>query len=191
VVPFRTVVADPPWRFGDSLPGKTRGASKRYRTMTVTDIQAYLAEHLSGDERALRGGLNVPIADDALLFMWRVSAMVEEAYEVVRAWGFTPKAEIVWVKKTSGGLPHFGMGRYTRAAHETCIIARRGQATVRDKSIRSVFEAPVGVHSAKPDAFFSLVERLSEGPRLELFGRKARQGWTVIGDELPEATAAE
>jgi N6-adenosine-specific RNA methylase IME4 len=173
--PFRTICADPPWRFSDKLPGKGRGAAKHYKTMTLDEVKAYLP------------GLHLPVADDALLFLWRVSAMAEEAYEVVRAWGFEPKAELVWVKTEQSGVRHFGMGRYVRNGHETCIIARRGRPVIRDKSVRSVFDAPIGPHSAKPDKFFELVERLSEGPRLELFARRPRIGWTVMGDELPAA----
>lgn len=178
--PFRVIAADPAWKFGDSLPGKKRGAAKHYRTMTVEEIAAYLP------------GLGVKAAPDALLFLWRVAAMQEEALKVCRAWGFTPKAELVWVKTRSGGAPHMGMGRYVRNQHETCIIAARGSASalIRDHGIRSVFEAPLGRHSQKPDEFFALVERLASGPFLELFARTRRPGWTAYGLEL-EGAAAE
>jgi len=125
-----------------------------------------------------------PIADDAYLFLWRVSSQVEEAYRVVRSWGFVPKSEIVWNKLTVTGLPWFGMGRHVRASHETAIVASRGRPERSSGSIRSTFSAPVGRHSEKPDAFFRLVERLCPGPRLELFARKTRDGWTTIGDQL-------
>jgi N6-adenosine-specific RNA methylase IME4 len=154
-----------------------------------------------------------PIADDALLFLWRVSSQVEEAYRVVRAWGFVPKSEIVWVKTTGtrvgyelGGsmlMPepgeevieqklHFGMGRYTRASHETCIIAARGKAIplIQNRSTRSVFYAPTGAHSQKPEAFYKLIEGLCVGPRLELFARAHREGWMCVGDELSEEPVA-
>jgi len=126
------------------------------------------------------------LADDALLFLWRVSSQVEEAYRVVRAWGFVPKTEIVWQKLTVKGLPWFGMGRYLRASHETCIVAARGKAIplIKSRSIRSTFEAKVGGHSEKPPEFFELVEKLCVGPRLELFSRRQRPGWTCVGDEL-------
>lgn len=168
--PYRVIVSDPPWRFGDKLPGKGRGASKHYRTMTVQQICDMELP---------------PIADDAYLFLWRVAAMVEEAYEVCRHWGFTPKSEIVWQKlsRKSGGL-HFGMGRIVRAAHETCIVASRGKPRPLNRSTRSVFDAPIGRHSEKPDRFFEIIEALCEGPRLELFARRQRSGWTCIGDEL-------
>jgi N6-adenosine-specific RNA methylase IME4 len=176
VIPaFRVVVADCPWQFKDSLPGKNRGATKNYGCLSLAKLKSFDLP---------------PIADDAVLFLWRVSAMVEEAYEVARAWGFTPKSEIVWRKRTKTDKRHFGMGRYVRAEHETAIIATRGRAPVSDKSIRSIFDAPVGRHSAKPDEFFELVERLyPEGPYLEVFGRKRRSRWHVIGDQIAEETA--
>lgn len=174
--PFRVIVADPPWKFGDSLPGKTRGAAKRYRVMPLKEIERFL------DERP-----EIQISDDALLFLWRVSAMVTEAMGVAAMWGFEPKAELVWIKTEKSGLRHFGMGHYVRNSHETCIIARRGKSIVRNHSVKSVFEAPIGEHSAKPEAFYHLVERLAPGPYLELFARRHRPGWTSLGDELPAA----
>lgn len=170
--PARVLAADPPWKFGDQLPGPGRGADKHYPTMTVEEIKAF----------------PLPVMQaDALLFLWRVSAMVEEAYAVVRAWGFVPKSEIVWVKRTESGKRHFGMGHYVRAEHESCIIATRGSAKVEDRGVRSTFEAPIGRHSAKPDRFYEIVQQLSFGPHVELFARTTRPGWRQYGHEMPEA----
>ncbi len=79
-----------------------------------------------------------------------------------------------------------GMGRTVRAEHETCLIATRGRPSVRSRSVRSTFTAPVGAHSAKPDSFYSLVEQLCHGPFAELFARRRRPGWTQHGNQLPE-----
>lgn len=171
----RVIVADPPWKFSDSLPGKTRGASKQYPTLAVSDIARFELP---------------PLADDALLLMWRVAAMQEEALFVCRAWGFTVKAEMVWVKETKTGKPYFGMGHYTRGQHETCIIATRGKPVIRSHSIRSTFSAKVQEHSRKPDEFYSIVEQLSDGPYVELFARRRRDGWTQHGNQLPAELAA-
>lgn len=127
VEPFRTIVADPAWQFDDALPGDSRGASKNYQTMTVDDLCRMI--------------IPAPVADDAHLFMWRVSALVPEAYRVVRAWKFTAKSELVWRKLTTKGNRHFGMGHHVRAEHETCIIATRGRSKVLNRSTRSVFDA--------------------------------------------------
>jgi len=165
---FRVLVADPPWPFGDALPGKARGAKKHYRLMSLADIRAFPLP---------------PLADNAVLFLWRVASMQEEALAVMRAWGFVPKTEIVWLKRTVRGKRWFGMGRTVRAEHETVLIGVRGKPKVRTHSIRSTFEAPAGRHSEKPEAFYALVEQLYAGPYVELFARRQRAGWTCLGDQ--------
>lgn len=165
----RVLVADPAWKFGDSLPGAGRGAIKHYQCMSVEDIERFELPTLM---------------DDCYLFLWRVSAMVEEAYRVCRAWGFVPKSELVWRKRTVNGAEHFGMGHHVRATHESCIIATRGKPKPKVRNIRSMFDAQVGRHSEKPDAFYELVERFADGPYVELFARRERAGWTCLGNEL-------
>ena len=165
----RVLCADPPWSFGDKLPGAGRGAEKNYSVMGV---------------EAICGFDLPPIHENAWLFMWRVASQVEEAYRVVRAWGFVPKTEIVWQKLTSGGKPWFGMGRYTRSSHEVAIVSTRGRVQPKVRNVRSTFSAKAGRHSEKPDEFYKIVERLSEGPYVELFARRRRPGWLCLGNEL-------
>jgi N6-adenosine-specific RNA methylase IME4 len=165
----RVLVADPPWKFGDKLPGKGRGAEKHYPCMSVDELVRFPLP---------------PLADDCLLLLWRVAAMQQEALDVMRAWGFTLKSELVWIKETKTGKRHFGMGRYVRAEHEVCLIGVRGRVAVADRGIRSTFRAQVGRHSEKPGAFYELVERLHPGPYAELFARRARPGWDCHGNEL-------
>lgn len=184
---FSCVVADPAWQFGDKLPGSGRGAAKHYDVMSVEDICRLALP---------------PIADDAHLFLWRVSSMQQEALDVVRAWGFQVKSELVWLKRTKTGKRHFGMGRHVRLEHEVCLICTRGRgAGIMNRSQRSTFvselyldddgggsfEAAVGRHSEKPPEFFEIVESLVPGPRLELFAREQRLGWTALGNEVPSA----
>lgn len=187
------LVADCPWRFDDNLPGPARGASKHYRTMSADELCRLELP---------------PIGKDAICFFWRVASMQRESLDVLHAWGFTPSSELIWVKTTSacgdqlGGYrwqedlrtvrlpyatPAFGMGRTVRGAHETCIIATRGRYSklVKSHAIRSVFFAPLGRHSEKPDEFYRIVEEMTEGPIVELFARRERGGrFTCIGDEL-------
>lgn len=216
---YRTIVADPPWVFQDKLPGPGRGAEKHYRVMSQLDIESYLPcllrtqATLEAQSIAVLGaGANIGVTADAWLFLWRVASQQEEALRVVRAWGFVPKAEIVWVKtkackrcKGSGVSKRtpvqvtycadcsgsgesrelrIGMGRTVRNAHETCIVATRGRPTRLAANVPSVIFAPRGRHSRKPEAFRDLVERLAPGPYLELFARTRRKGWTCMGDEL-------
>jgi N6-adenosine-specific RNA methylase IME4 len=199
MIPARILVADPPWKFGDKLPGGGRGAEKHYSVLTLDEIKAFPLP---------------PLLDNSILFLWRVGAMVEEAYAVARAWGFVPKSELTWQKVRSckdckgngymehGGLQKWcvackgrgrvvlaGMGRYTRRATETAIIAVRGKPSEcmpEAKDQIDTFEAPRGQHSEKPDRFFEIIERMyPSGPYVELFARKRRPGWIQYGDELP------
>lgn len=167
---FHTLTSDPPWKFGDALPGHGRGAQKHYALLSVDELCRFPLP---------------PLASDCRLFLWRVASMQEEALAVMRAWGFALKAEIVWKKLTTTGKRHFGMGRTVRMEHEVCLIGVRGRPPVLSHSVRSVFEAPVGRHSEKPDEFYRVVESLSPGPYAELFARRRRRGWTVFGNELP------
>lgn len=174
--PFRVVAADPPWKFSDKLPGKNRGAARHYSTMTLEEICRFPLP---------------PLAADCVLFLWRVASMQQAALDVCRMWGFTVKTELIWLKKTEHGMRWFGMGRTLRAEHETCLIATRGKPQVLNHSTRSTFvidvtgfSATVGRHSEKPDEFYKIVESLFDGPRVELFARKQRDGWTCMGDQL-------
>jgi N6-adenosine-specific RNA methylase IME4 len=183
--PFRVLCADPPWGFGDKLPGPARGALKHYATMKTEDICAVPLP---------------PMAADSLLFLWRVGAMQEEALRVMRAWGYVPKSEVVWVKTQEPPKPFldshrldlpsarlaFGMGRYVRYAHEVCLIGARGKAAamINDHAVTSVFFAERQEHSRKPEDFYDIVESLASGPYCELFARRARKGWTCKGIEL-------
>ena len=169
---FRVCVTDPPWRFSDGLSGRGRGASSHYPCMSITDLCQFPLP---------------PMADDSLLFMWRVAAMQDEALMLAKAWGYTVKSEIVWHKLTkTGKRTHFGMGHYVRASHEICLVCTRGRPKIKSRSVRSIFAAPVGIHSEKPSAFFSLVEELSDGPYAETFARRHRPGWTCFGNQLPD-----
>lgn len=174
---YRVITADCPWRPGDKLPGRTRGAARQYKTMTVDELCAFELP---------------PLADDCVLFLWRLAIMQEEALRVARAWGFNPtKGELVWAKMTASGKQHFGMGRILRGSHESCIVATRGKPKPLHKSQRDLFSAPVPrangrvIHSAKPDAFYEIVRGLFDGPRAALFERKHRLGFVCFGDEMP------
>jgi N6-adenosine-specific RNA methylase IME4 len=175
----RVIVADPPWMYKDKLPGPKRGAAKHYPCMTLSEI--------------IRTPLLPPLHDNCVLFLWRVSAMVEEAYQVVRGWGFVPKTELVWEKTDQAEEKIVsGMGHILRGSHETCIVARRGRPLDREsKGEQTVFRAPrPRQHSAKPEVFYQIVERLYPlelwpEAHVELFARRRRRGWIQVGDGLP------
>ena len=177
---YRTLVADPPWRYTKQpteLRSGGRGASAEHHYCTATT-----------DELALIDVAGLA-ADDAHLYCWVTNPILTrqrqaisgslDAIDLVRAWGFAPRALLTWVKT---GPP--GMGFYFRGNTEHIIFATRGQAGIEAASrVRNYFEAPRGAHSAKPDAFLDMVERISPGPYLELFARRARFGWDYWGNE--------
>ena len=99
----RVLVADPPWKLSDKLPGDGRGAEKHYATLTTSEIMRFPLPDL---------------AEPCLLALWRVAAMQQEALDVLKAWGFELKTEIVWKKLTKTGKTAIGMGHYTRGSHE-------------------------------------------------------------------------
>jgi N6-adenosine-specific RNA methylase IME4 len=171
---YRTIVADPPWQYQPtkmpSADDYARGVAERhYDTLPVSAIAAL-------DVSALADS-------DAHLYLWITNPILTEQrtdaspLSVVRAWGFHPKAVLTWVK------PQIGLGFYFRGCTEHVIFGVRGRApippAVRE---RNVIEAARGRHSEKPDAFYDVVERVSPGPYLEMFARRARLGWDYAGD---------
>lgn len=169
---YRTLVADPPWRFGDQLPGKGRGAEKHYATMTTDAICAFALPKLD---------------DDCWLFLWRPATHQQEALHVARSWGFrAAPSELIWRKTTNDGTRvRIGMGRAFRNAHETCLVFKRGRPERLSMSLPSIFDAPRGRHSEKPDRFYEIVDAFAPGPVVELFARRQWSDWTCLGNEMP------
>ena len=157
---FATIYADPPWPYQNQA---TRASTNcHYPTMSMEQI---LAEPVS------------KLADtNATLHLWVTSSFFQEGFEVLKAWGFEYKSSFIWVK------PQIGLGNYWRIAHEIMLLGVRGKASFADKSQRSWLELDRLSHSEKPEEIRSLIEKVSLGPYLELYGRaKPKPGWTVYG----------
>ena len=167
---FDVIYADPPWSYRDD--GNPRGGvAKHYQTMDIEDIKA----------------LDVPAADDAVLYMWGTVTHVPEAVDVIRAWGFEHKTQAVWDKQ------HFGSGWWFRGQHELLYVATRGDVSPPPEHARrsSVFRAPRGEHSAKPEAVRTHIEQAHPDARkLEMFARDGKVGWDLWGDESPDSKQA-
>jgi N6-adenosine-specific RNA methylase IME4 len=166
--PFRTIVADPPWFYARDDDPSHRGAWP-YPTLTVPEICAMPVAALA--------------ADDAILWLWTTNPNLRAAYQVIDAWGFAERTVLTWVK------PHFGCGHWLRGQTEHCIMAVRGRPTVTLSNQATVLHAPAPErrHSRKPDEFYSLVETLCPGSKVELFSRQPRDGWASHGDEAEVA----
>jgi N6-adenosine-specific RNA methylase IME4 len=169
-VKYRTIVADPPWRYQDVTRMSARTAEAHYPTMKVSEIAALPVAELA--------------EDNAHLYMWVTNPIITEQrtdaspLSVVRAWGFEAKTLLTWVK------PRWGMGFFYRGRTEHVIFEVRGTLPIPAEARETnVFEAPTGAHSQKPDSFLDMVERISPGPYLELFARRQRFGWDTWGNE--------
>lgn len=134
---------------------------------------------------SLRGG-----GQGCALFMWATFPTIPDALQVMKAWGFTYKtAAFVWVKKYKSGGNFYGMGAYTRANAEVCLLGItpgfKAKELVKSHSVHQIIESPVQAHSVKPDeARRRIVELLGDIPRIELFARQRTPGWDAWGDEL-------
>jgi N6-adenosine-specific RNA methylase IME4 len=159
---YGTIYADPPWPYENTT---SRGAAENhYRTMRVDTIAASPVAKLA--------------AAQAHLHLWTTNGFLFEARQIIEAWGFSYKSCLVWVK------PQLGNGNYWRVSHEFLLLGVRGTLTFTDKTQQSWIYAERGLHSAKPPIFRKLIERVSPGPRLELFARVPTEGWTVWSDQI-------
>ena len=180
---FRTICADPPWKYGAKRPF---GASREFRpnSWDKTSIGAMTKYPLMNTEDICA----LPVADvadnDAHLYLWTTNAFMREAHEVAEAWGFRQKTILTWCKVKPDGTPSMKMGYYFRGATEHCLFAVRGKMRLNVRNLPTAFLWPrIGQHSRKPDSFFEMVETATPGPRLELFARRARPGWVTLGNE--------
>jgi len=169
--PFRVIVADPPWPYDKRVEDPSHRGVHPYPTMSIADICA------------------LPVAsrahDNSILFLWTTNHHMRESFAVLDAWGFESITILTWAKD------RFGFGDWLRGQTEHCHFATRGSPVVTLKNQSTLLCAPVTRHSAKPDAFYALVESLCPAPRyLELFARKTRPGWVGWGDEVPPQVPA-
>lgn len=168
-----TILADPPWHFlARSDKGEGRSATQHYTTDRLGEITALPVAQLA--------------ADDCVLFMWMVDWCPKLALDVIEAWGFAHKTTaFTWAKQNeSGDGWHMGQGYWTRANPEDCWLATRGSPKRIYADVRQLIVHPVMEHSRKPDEAHDRIERLVDGPYLELYARRERRNWVTWGNEL-------
>jgi N6-adenosine-specific RNA methylase IME4 len=169
---FGAILADPPWPFRVRSPkGEGRSACRHYSILTLDEIKT------------------LPVADmaavDAWLFLWSTTPLLPVALGVLTAWGFDYSGTaFAWAKlNPSGNGWHTGMGFTTRKNIELCLLGRRGHPRIRAHDVRELIVAPRREHSRKPDEQYERIERLCDGPYIELFARQQRPGWVALGNE--------
>jgi len=168
---YNIIYADPAWRYQGKMMNSS--VTDHYDVMSINDI------------------CNLPvkdIADDnSILFMWVTLPKLNEFMKVVNAWGFEYKSTaFVWVKKNKKADSFFmGLGRWTRANPEICILATKGKIERKSKSVRQLQVFPIDKHSKKPNQFKDLIiELCGDLPRIELFARNTTPGWDVWGNAI-------
>jgi N6-adenosine-specific RNA methylase IME4 len=172
---FGTILADPPWRFSNRT-GKMAPEHKRlsrYETMSIDEICAM--------------PVGAHVADQSHLYLWVPNALLSWGLRVMDAWGFEYKTNIVWYKiRKDGGPDGRGVGFYFRNVTELVLFGVRGSLRTQKAGRRqtNILVQRKREHSRKPDDLYTIVERCSPGPYLELFARHERPGWTQWGNEV-------
>ncbi len=175
---FKTILADPPWQF-QNRTGKVAPEHKRlnrYPTMCLDEIKALPVQEVADN--------------NSHLYLWVPNALLLDGLDVMKAWGFKYKTNIIWEKVRNDGEPDGrGVGFYFRNVTEILLFGVRGK-NVRTlspgRSQVNLVRSKKREHSRKPDEMIDLIERCSPGPYLELFARGVRDGWTMWGNQASD-----
>lgn len=180
---FGTILADPPWQF-QNRTGKVAPEHKRlnrYPTMKLNDIKKLPVDQISDDR--------------SHLYLWVPNALLPEGLEVMEAWGFKYKSNLIWHKiRKDGGPDGRGVGFYFRNVTEVILFGVRGKKVRTLQPGRSqvnFLATRKREHSRKPDEQYDLIESCSWGPRIELFSRGTREGWTTWGNQADDDYAPD
>lgn len=165
--PFHVISIDPPWPYGTEYDPHGRRAANPYPEMSLEDI----------------AGLEIPAADDCVLWLWTTHKFMRHSFGLLDKWGFRDVAILTWVKD------RMGLGAWLRSQTEYCIMAVKGSPPVQLSNQTTVIHGPLREHSRKPDAFYDLVNGLCVGAKLDYFSREKREGWAQVGNTLDLFTA--
>jgi len=169
---YKVIYADPPWYFKTySNLGEGRSAKKHYPCMEVKDIASLPINKLADK--------------DCVLLMWVVNPMLNLSFDIIKSWGFKYKTVgFTWAKTNKNKSSYFtGLGYWTRSNPEMCLLATKGNPKRISKSVPQLIISERREHSRKPDEMYTHIEKLLEGPYIELFARTKRSGWDSWGNE--------
>lgn len=160
---FEVITVDPPWPYGNAENYNVEGfrGTTPYPEISLTDL----------------AGLELPAADNCILWLWTTHRFLPDAFRLLDAWGFEHKNIVTWVKD------RFGVGHWLRSNSEFCIMAVKGKPKLLRHDQATVIYGPMREHSRKPDEFYQMVETLCVGRRLDYFSREPRPGWEQFGSE--------
>jgi N6-adenosine-specific RNA methylase IME4 len=165
---YHVIAIDPPWAYSekggfssDDYDATSNRGAVDYPTMTVEQISK----------------IELPTADDCVIFLWTTHAFLRDSFELLDNWGFNYKATLVWDKVK------MGLGRTIRMQVEFCLIGVKGNPIINGSSERDIITEPRREHSRKPEAFYQMAERMCIGNRLDFFSRQNRENWDHYGAE--------
>jgi N6-adenosine-specific RNA methylase IME4 len=159
---FDVIVIDPPWPYGGSYNFNSHRVESPYPEMSIDEIML----------------LDVPSADNAIIWLWTTNTFMHEAYHILEAWGYEPKTILTWYKERTG------VGYWLRGQTEHCLLAVSGKPQITHEAQGTFLSAKAGEHSEKPEEFYQLVESLCPGEKLEMFARRKRDGWESHGNQI-------
>lgn len=174
---YKTILADPPWRFTNRT-GKVAPEHKRlnrYDTLSLEEIME-IPVSLAAD-------------DKSHLYLWVPNALLPEGLKVMKAWGFQYKSNLIWHKvRKDGGPDGRGVGFYFRNTTEVVLFGIRGRMRTLQpgRSQVNIIRTQKQEHSRKPDELYGIIEKCSPGPYLEIFARGKRSGWDVFGNQADD-----
>lgn len=170
---YHIIYADPPWSYRDKALAGNRGAGCKYQVQSQEWLKAL--------------NINEITDSNCILFLWVTMPKLNEVFDLIKEWGFEYKTvAFTWVKRNKKTPTWFwGMGRWTRANAELCLLATKGKPKRIKAGVHSIIDSPVEVHSKKPDVVRKkIVELVGHLPRIELFAREKTEGWDVWGNEV-------
>ena len=158
---YSVISIDPPWPYGREYDPETSRVASPYPEMSVEEIKS----------------IELPDENDAVLFLWTTHAFLPDAFEIIKFWGYTYKATMVWDKVK------IGMGAWLRMQCEFCVLGIKGKPYWYNTTERDIITEARREHSRKPDSFFNMVTKVTAGKRLEYFSREPRDGWDIFGND--------
>jgi N6-adenosine-specific RNA methylase IME4 len=165
---FNVISVDPPWPYeGESKKTTSfdsvgRRVANPYPEMSITDIKK----------------IKMPLMEDSVVLLWTTHKFLPDAFEILKEWGMDYKATLVWNKEK------IGMGAWFRMQCEFCLVGIKGKPYWENTTFRDILNEPRREHSRKPDSFFTMIETITKGRRLEYFSREKRDGWEVFGNDI-------
>jgi N6-adenosine-specific RNA methylase IME4 len=158
---YDVIVVDPPWNYGTNYDPEGRRCASPYPELSIEEIKA----------------IKLPLAENAIVWLWATNAFLHDAFHILEAWGLEPKTILTWVKD------RMGLGDWLRGKTEHCILAIKGKPIKYLTNQTTVLFGESREHSRKPEEFYQLVDSLCYGRKLDYFGREKREGWDVYGTQ--------